>query len=94
MISFEAVVSVPCFELWLLLHFEDIQAPLHRHDALCQLKNHIPDYDKGAEGIFNLTSNKLEIAIERAQILADANSQHQDQPYSDIHKLIKELMSL
>ena len=29
-VRFKAVASVPSFELWLLLHFEDIQAPVHR----------------------------------------------------------------
>ena len=29
-IMFKAIASVPSFELWLLLHFEDVQAPLHR----------------------------------------------------------------
>lgn len=32
-VKFEAIASVPCFELWLLLHFEDVQAPLHRTDV-------------------------------------------------------------
>jgi len=27
-VSFKAIASVPCFELWLLLHFEDVHAPL------------------------------------------------------------------
>lgn len=37
-VPFEAVVSVPCFELWLLLHFEDMFAPLHREDAVVRLR--------------------------------------------------------
>ena len=37
--SFEAVASVPCFELWLLLHFEDVYAPIHRTEAAERLRN-------------------------------------------------------
>ncbi|MGB5232290.1 MAG: RloB family protein [Desulfoprunum sp.] len=28
-VSFRAIASVPCFELWLLLHFDDVYAPIH-----------------------------------------------------------------
>ncbi len=33
-VLFEAIVSVPCFELWLLLHFANIQSYFHRRDIL------------------------------------------------------------
>jgi hypothetical protein len=36
-IPVQAVVSVPCFELWLLLHFEDVQAPIHRDEVYRRL---------------------------------------------------------
>ncbi len=32
-VRFVAMLSVPCFEQWLLLHYEDIQAPLHRDEV-------------------------------------------------------------
>ena len=46
----KAVASVPCFELWLLLHFEDVLAQLQRHDALERLKAHHPATKKGGGG--------------------------------------------
>lgn len=48
--SFQAIASVPCFELWLLLHFEDVQAPIHRDAVYERLKMHVPNYDKGQGG--------------------------------------------
>jgi hypothetical protein len=54
-VIFQAVPSVPCFELWLLLHFEEISAPIHRDEALKRLKKHIPNYEKGGEGHFDAT---------------------------------------
>ena len=42
--KFKAISSVPCFELWLLLHFEDIQAPMHRDDALTRFKKYLPHW--------------------------------------------------
>ena len=41
-VRFRAIVSIPCFELWLLLHYEDIQAPIHRDKVIERLKQHIP----------------------------------------------------
>ena len=59
LIRFQAIASVPGFELWLLLHFEDIQAPLHRDEVMRRLKTHIPGYSKGASNAFALTKEHL-----------------------------------
>lgn len=47
-IPFQAVAAVPCFELWLLLHFEDVQAPIHRNEVYQRLRQYLPGYEKGA----------------------------------------------
>lgn len=36
--SVARIASVPSFELWLLLHFENIQPPLHRDDVMRRLR--------------------------------------------------------
>ena len=41
-IRFQVIASVPSFELWLLLHYENIPAPLHRDEVMRRLKQHIP----------------------------------------------------
>ena len=46
-VRFKAIASVPCFELWLLLHYEDIQASLHRDTVLQRLKAHLPALESG-----------------------------------------------
>lgn len=63
-IIFRAIASIPNFELWLLLHFEDIQHFLHRTEVLRRLKSHIPNYGKGFKGCFSLTRDKLELAFQ------------------------------
>jgi len=35
-VTIEPVTSVPCFELWLLLHFEDVRASLTRQQAIAR----------------------------------------------------------
>lgn len=42
LVSFMAITSVPSFELWLLLHYEDIQAPIHRDEVMHRLKHTFP----------------------------------------------------
>lgn len=94
-VSFKAIASVPNFELWLLLHYEDIQAPIHRDEVLHRLKQHLPNYEKGAGGAFAATQNRLEIAIQRAQLLANRFSAYDDpEPYTDIADLVTLLTKL
>lgn len=70
-VSFKAIASIPSFELWLLLHYEDIQTPLHRDEVMARLKQHIPGYDKGTGSTFATTRDRLATATQRAQALAE-----------------------
>ena len=95
LVSFQAIASVPNFELWLLLHYQDIQAPIHRNEVIKRLKQHILGYQKGAGKMFATTSNKLQIATERAQDLAAKFTAYTDpEPYTAIHKLVTLLTTL
>lgn len=94
-IVFEAIVSVPCFELWLLLHFEDVQTPLHRDEVMRRLKMHLPDYEKGTRKAFGITCDHLEIATNRAERLSLQFNAHTDpEPYTAIHQLVGDLTKL
>ena len=70
-IHFKAISSVPCFELWLLLHYEDIRVPIERDEAIRRLKQHIPGYTKGMNNVFATTHCYLETAIRRAEALTN-----------------------
>lgn len=94
-VRFRAIPSVPSFELWLLLHYEDIQAPIHRDEVMRCLKRHLPDYEKGAGGVFAMTLDRLATATQRAQALADRFSAHDGrEPYTAIGELVNLLTSL
>lgn len=91
----DVVASVPCFELWLLLHFEDVHAPLHRHEALERLQAHLPGYEKGCGGHWAATQGRLCDATQRAQRLAEATTAHDGtQPYTGMHELVSLLVHL
>lgn len=93
LVKFKAIASVPCFELWLLLHFEDIQHSMHRTEVQARLKHHIPDYEKGGGGYFATTRAHLEIANQRAKALAALSTAFDDDESStDIFELVELLI--
>ena len=93
--TFTAVVTVQSFELWLLLHFENIQAFLHRTEALARLKTHIVGYEKGNRGIYAKTVANIQTAIDRGTALKQRFSRRPgDEAYTDMHELVSVLRGL
>lgn len=93
-VSFEAIVSVPCFELWLLLHFVEVMAPIHRHDALVRLRQYLPEYEKADKDTYSATMANLAVATERATLLKRSfNRLPGEEPYTDVHELVAFLRS-
>lgn len=94
-IRFKAIASVPSFELWLLLHFEDIQAPIHRDEVMRRLKLHIPGYEKGAGRAFATTRDRLDIATQRVEALANRfAADTAPEPFTAIVDLVRLLTTL
>ena len=94
-VHFAAVASVPCFELWLLLHFEDVKSAVHRDEVLRRLKLHLPSYEKGGRGVFSMTSAGLDDATQRARQLAAQHSAYDaPEPFTAVAELMSLLISL
>ena len=95
-VPFEAVVSVPCFELWLLLHFEDVFAPLHRDEAIAQLRGHLAGYAKGLGSHWAVTREHLGVATARAHALVAAGHTPEDgtKPCTNMHESVHRLLQL
>ena len=52
-ICIEPIISTPCFEVWLLLHFRYCDQPFRVfNDVHSQLRVHLPDYSKADRKIF------------------------------------------
>jgi RloB-like protein len=91
-----AIPSIPCFEVWLLLHFAYSTAPFNSADAVVrQLRRSFPEYAKGYQRCFEHLTEKLETAIAHATRLEahnlDAGS---DNPATRMHQLVKYLRGL
>lgn len=73
-------ISTPCFEYWLLLHFEESAKPTAGCDGTIKyLKKHIRSYDKG-KCDFGAFMENVSIAKERAEKLRNATLPGQKYP--------------
>jgi RloB-like protein len=94
-IEFRAIPSVPCFELWLLIHFAQTQGPIHRDVVATRLKAHWPGYAKNVANAYAITKDNLEAANRNA-----AQTRQQVGPlpgtdcYTEIDQLVTILLSL
>ena len=68
--------SNECFELWLLLHFQDLNSAIGRDNYYSKLSTHFKNkninngkYDKNINNIFDITSEYVYKAIERSNAL-------------------------
>lgn len=98
----EAITSVPCFEFWLLLHFEDsahYYVAAGKNSACDQvmrdLRKHLPNYEKGDSDIFNQTYPLVDQALKRAELLKKRQKEIEiDNPSTDVHNLVAYLRNL
>lgn len=93
--AFKAIASVPCFEFWLLLHYEDEQGYHDRTDIFRRIGTHIPRYSKGRDDIYGITAPRLAMATTRAANLRRRFSPNEgDEPYTDMDTLVAMLKAL
>lgn len=94
--------SWPCFEYWLLLHYGYQRAPFHpsanktaAQICLSRLKEQLPNYDKGMQGIFATLSTKLDEALQyAARVQNDASATGEPNPSTEVHQLVSYLRGL
>jgi hypothetical protein len=87
--------SNPCFELWLLLHFRDQRAWIHRHDAQRACTDFIRDFEK--EINFSEIRERVEDAIKRAielQRWQESRGCPDDNPSTNVYRLVQRLKEL
>lgn len=97
LVGFKAVPSVPCFELWILLHFQDVHAFWHRDDVIAAVSSagRLPGYRKGSTGIYAKTEDRIPEATARAEYLRTKfNPTTGADPYTDMDWLVGKLRSL
>ena len=84
-LNYKTAVSNPCFEYWLILHFECFTANLIDGDAACrQLSRHLPGYHKSYD-CYVKTRQNLETARKNAEELYNERCDRNQGHPSDCH---------
>lgn len=99
---FSIISSVPCFEYWVLLHFEFTTQAFTRTDnrspcseVIARVKRHINNYNKGSRGLYSLIGDKTDKAMRNAERAnRDARSVGTDNPTTHIGSLIQYLRTI
>lgn len=97
-----AIVSWPCFEVWVLLHFIYTTQPFSSSGGRSPCENvirtickHFPEYTKGYRNVYDDLKDNLPRAIKHGQQLEKHNmSARSKNPSTDMHKLVRYLLSL
>lgn len=98
----EAITSVPCFEIWILLHFAYSTAPFTKtgNKSACDsvigaVRNHLPEYEKAMTGVFERIEPHTDRSVTHAERLARHNRDTaSDNPATKVHELVKYLRAL
>lgn len=88
----ELAVSNPCFELWLLLHFQESPGAQHRHAVQRMLGTYIPGYNKHLD--FAVVEPGLADAARRARRLdseAEEEGETGRNPSTGVYRLAESI---
>lgn len=86
----DEAISVPCFEIWVLLHYERTDAPFTKcSNVIDKVRNHMPGYEKADAAIAKQLMARMEDALENADWL-EGRSEHNDyNPYTSVHHVLR-----
>jgi hypothetical protein len=101
-VPIHAITSVPCFEYWLLLHFENSDRPYTQKgkkspgDQLTsEIKKYLKNYKKGDKTIYEKTKNYIDIAIMRAKKIDNFQIKNDtDNPSTKVYLLAEYLKDI
>ncbi len=95
----EFAISTPCFEYWVLLHFEESAVPAIDCDAVIHTlkKKYSPEYDKGKCDFRPIVVNVHEATKRAAKLrkpdLALGTLPEDQNPCSEVYKLVNAILS-
>ena len=100
--TFFAIPSIPCFEYWILLHFDfstqpftDLPGASAGEQVLRQLKSYMPEYEKGLRTVFSDLIGQLGFAINNARrVIKESEQTGSDNPSTRVHELVCYLQRL
>jgi hypothetical protein len=92
----DVAISNPCFELWILLHFDDRTAYIHRDALHRECVKFLPGYEKDVP--FDKVHSHYEDAVRRATALSAWQKTRdcgcETNPWTDVHRLTELIKSI
>lgn len=101
-VNFSAITSNPCFEVWVILHYEPLTRPMTAsgnntaaQEVARYLKKYIPEYEKGRKDLYSIIGDETERAINYSKRLSRENADSDSaNPSTQMHELIEYLQNL
>ncbi len=91
--TMQMAFSNQSFELWFILHFEDLTFAVDRREYISRLTRHLGfEYRKNDPHLFEIIYTRIDKAIERAKKLHDSYQPSRpwhDDPSTRVHELVK-----
>lgn len=90
----EEAISIPCFEVWILLHFEQTDAPFGRCADVIRriLDNHVANYEKADAGIARQLMGRADNAVINAEWLEKRAVDNNHNPYTSLHRVLRHIV--
>lgn len=89
-------ISVPCFETWVLLHFERTDAAFGNCDDVIRRirERHMSNYQKADTDATAQLMNNVDAAIANAEWLEPRAAQNNFNPYTSVHHVLRHFESV
>ncbi len=97
-IRIEPILSAPCFEVWLLLHFRFSDQPFHNFASLLpELEINLPNYQKNDPTIFLKVGGSAGLnhaLVNTARLRNALNQTGASNPSTDMDKLVEAMVDI
>lgn len=92
----EEAVSIPCFEVWVLLHFERTDRPFTCCDEVIQLirDNHMNGYAKADAAVVQQLMLRIDAAVANAEWLQARSDNNNNNPFTSVQRVVEYLSSV
>jgi hypothetical protein len=88
-------VSVPCYEIWVLLHFDQSDAPFQDCDeVVSRIRRHIPGYSKTDPNLPRALLPRIDTALANAQWLRNREGLTNENPSTAVHVIVQHLKGI
>jgi hypothetical protein len=105
LVPIHAIISNPCFEYWLLLHFKcssaqfpSTQTKTKAENCIKELKKYLPEYKKGRRYVQKIALElfgRIEEAKNNAKKIQETGKKDGfDEPFTNVNEIIEYLQSL